>query len=240
MTASETDVQLETARATQAYLAEHFCTADDFAAIWGGTLGQLSEFKEAGIVPAPSYGASNGKLHSVAFGELDGRGILPGHYYRKMSADWFLRAIQLKGPIERAAQNFEREFRKGLSEELLKAHRALHPLPDAFDEDGAPIEGGLNKRIDAMLNAHRSGVFSICVARPDWVAVIVRKEILQEKLVDLTQDGAALPKDYPLDDLANLIDAYEKVSMPFTPLEYPISSRKRLVDDLWVKIAESR
>ena len=33
-------------------------------------------------------------------------------------------------------------------------------------------------------------------------------------------------------ELLALIEAYARASMPFSPAEYPYSSRKRLVDDL--------
>ena len=61
----------------------------------------------------------------------------------------------------------------------------------------------------------------------------VYKEILQEKLSAITNNGSRV--NYQNEDLAalkKLIDDYANSTMPFSPLEYPRSSRKRLVEDL--------
>ena len=62
---------------------------------------------------------------------------------------------------------------------------------------------------------------------------IARKEVLQEQLTAMTQNGARRafdPAEIPA--LRQLIDDYAEASMPFSPIEYSRSSRKRLVDDL--------
>jgi hypothetical protein len=64
-------------------------------------------------------------------------------------------------------------------------------------------------------------------------AAIAYKEILQEKLVALSENGKKLV--YPVQQaraMQELIDAYAAAAMPFSPVAYPVSSRKRLVEDL--------
>ena len=73
----------------------------------------------------------------------------------------------------------------------------------------------------------------MCVAHPDCEAAIARKEVLQEKLVALTDNGST--SSYPNDkaqQILDLIDAFAQSAMPFSPVDYALSSRKRLVDDL--------
>jgi hypothetical protein len=54
-------------------------------------------------------------------------------------------------------------------------------------------------------------------------------------------DGTRVPYGDRDDERAlALIEAYASASMPFSPVEYPLSSRKRLVDDLRSIIAARR
>ena len=61
--------------------------------------------------------------------------------------------------------------------------------------------------------------------------------MLQEKLTQLSENGARTVYS-PLQLLAlhELIDAYAAAAMPFSPVEYALSSRKRLVEDLRLKL----
>ena len=62
--------------------------------------------------------------------------------------------------------------------------------------------------------------------------------MLQEKLAVLSDNGKKLLfSAAEARDLLQLIDAYAQSAMPFSPVEYPISSRKRLVEDLRARIA---
>ena len=46
-----------------------------------------------------------------------------------------------------------------------------------------------------------------------------------------------LSPNLPPQTLATEIDAYADAAMPFTPREYPVTSRKRLVEDLKALLA---
>ena len=64
--------------------------------------------------------------------------------------------------------------------------------------------------------------------------------MLQERLVALTANGTApSPTDLSKDELAALVDAYADSAMPFSPAERERSSRKRLVDDLRLALANA-
>lgn len=68
-------------------------------------------------------------------------------------------------------------------------------------------------------------------------AAIARKEILQEKLMALSDNGTRERFDASeRRQLLRLIGAYARASMPFSPVEYPRSRRKRLVDDLRARL----
>ena len=222
------------AAATQTYLDAHFCDASVLAESAGIPETTLEGLVAAGMVPQPAYVVAGDTLVSAAFGPLDGNGLRPGQYHRKAAAPWAVRAAAFGGDAARA---FELELRAELAAALRTAHSDIFPLDDAFDEQGRAIQDGLDKRLDSMVRAYRKGVFSICIADLPSSEGIVRKEVLQEKLTHLTGGGSRLPPNLPPRTLATEIDAYADAAMPFTPREYPVTSRKRLVEDLKALLA---
>lgn len=77
------------------------------------------------------------------------------------------------------------------------------------------------------------GTFGLCVANPLSEEAIAWKEVLQEKLTTLSDNGARAVFSAPkAQAMLELIDAYAQSAMPFSPVEYSVSSRKRLVEDL--------
>ncbi len=83
-----------------------------------------------------------------------------------------------------------------------------------------------------MVSAYSSGIFSICIAEVGESAGIVRKEILQEKLQRLFDKPAISALKSERDEILRDVAGYADACMPFTPIEYPASSRKRLLEDL--------
>jgi len=78
-----------------------------------------------------------------------------------------------------------------------------------------------------------AGTYGVCVVHPDSAQKIAAKEIAQDCLVALTENGQK--KIYRPDELPALRDAiaaYDVIAMPFSPVDYPRSSRKRLIDDV--------
>jgi hypothetical protein len=64
--------------------------------------------------------------------------------------------------------------------------------------------------------------------------------VLQEKLAALSESAIGSRTDEEMRALLQLIDAYASAAMPFSPIEYPLSSRKRLVEELSARIAAAR
>jgi hypothetical protein len=77
------------------------------------------------------------------------------------------------------------------------------------------------------------GCFGLCVTNPISEAQIAYMEVLQEKLVRLSENGSrASYASQQLQAMHALIDAYAAASMPFSLVNYPVSSRKRLAEDI--------
>jgi hypothetical protein len=93
------------------------------------------------------------------------------------------------------------------------------------------------EKAQAFLPYFFDGTCGLCVADPSSGAGIAEKELLQERLMELTLNGSRVADTADENHkLLALIDAYARSSMPFSPAEYPRSSRKRLMDDLRLKV----
>lgn len=212
--------------AMQAYLDRYYCEAAVVARDCGISIAEVERLVADGVVPKPSYTVFDDRIVSAAFGDLPNDGVVPGRYFAPSQCAWIERARDAAA---------EATFRECMTAALAKANRLIFRLRDAFDDAGKPTSG-LDARLDAMWTHFISGVFGLCVAGADSEWVIARKEVLQEKLSELTDSGASVD-GLDRDDLSQLIDDYAAAAMPFAPAEYPRSSRKRLVDDLRSKLS---
>ena len=214
---------------TQSYLDRHFCTKQEMAELAKVSTAQLDELIVAGTAPRPSYVVTGNSLTSAAFGELSCEGLRDGEYYRRAAATWVERAAKY-GPAN--AETFYAFLKQELGAQLQNANSSILRLSDAFDDTGTPISEGLSSRLNAMVSAYSSGIFSICIAEVGESAGIVRKEILQEKLQRLFDKPATNAMKSERDKILRDVAGYADACMPFTPIEYPTSSRKRLLEDL--------
>lgn len=222
------------------YLDQHYLDAVQFATHCGIDPAELDALIAAQCVPAPSYVVSGGTtVHSAVFGALPAPGARNGHYFHPATATWVARAHQLRADVGDAAVSAQMRcmFARRLRIALARCNRTLWRLPDSFGADGSERSPGLERRLQAMWAHFLQGTYGLCVAVPSDEAAIARKEILQEKLMALSDNGTHERFDASeRKQLLRLIGAYARASMPFSPVEYPRSSRKRLVDDLRARL----
>lgn len=220
----------------QSYLVQHYLTAVEAARALDITNTKFDALLSAGAIAAPSYVICDHRLRSVVFGEFEAKGLEDASYFHRDMLPWMQHAVQLSDGCDslEVSQIMAREFKRDFAIALQDLHQREWPLLDAFDADGIAIELGLAQRCEQNWNHFKSGIFGLCVARPVSAAAIAEKEVLQEKLAALSQQILNLD----MSDVEaratvwQLIARYEKVAMPFTHLEYPRSSRFRLVEQL--------
>lgn len=226
---------------TDAYLQRHYWTAERLAGACGLDIARLDALLDQGLVPAPSYVVgADGVLHSAAFGDFPEAGATPGRYFHPGTAVWVARAREAvaQGEAGTARITLEQQFRRNFAAALADLDRSLVRLPDSFDDRGTPLAAGLDARTADAWDAFGRGIFGLCVSDPTSEHAIATKEILQETLGARRQAlagdraAAADPADLP-----GLIARYARAAMPFSPLEYPRSSRKRLVEDFAAELA---
>lgn len=218
-----------------AYLQRHYRSAEQLAAACATTPQTLAELVRHRLVPAPSYSVcAQGRLHSAAFGEFADCGARPGDYFHPGNGAWVALALRVcdDRPMQAAQDELQARFRSGYAAALRDCDRRIGRLRDAFDDNGEPIAAGLDARTAEAWAALVDGIYSLCVADPSSERAIAEKEVLQETLTALHADPAASTwPDQEKARVRGLIDRYADAAMPFSPLEYPRSSRKRLVED---------
>lgn len=200
------------------YLHTHFVDKPTFAALAAIPVERLDRLIAAGAVPGATYACDGKSIRSAVFGVIETSEAIVGEYFRPECVRWVRIADAAPAGAEKSA------VEATLVDELrtaLATHGHLHPV------------ASMDAMIQDFLPAFFDGTFGLCVADPSSGAGIARKELLQKKLAQVTDNGSnATPAAVSKADLLGLIDDYAAAAMPFSPAEYARSSRKRLVDDL--------
>ena len=207
----------------EAYLRNHFVDKATFASLAGIPISRLDELIAAKAVPSATYTCDGISVSSAVFGNTPINESLTGEYFRPECVRWVKIANQAPPGAERAAV---------LSELTGELRVSLGDHCDTEEEIELKIQGYLPYFLD--------GTFGLCIADPSTGAGIVKKEILQERLIELTANGSLpSPANFSREELLTLIDDYAESAMPFSPAEYERSSRKRLIDDLRPLVAKA-
>ncbi|MED5612613.1 DUF6058 family natural product biosynthesis protein [Janthinobacterium sp. P210005] len=217
------------------YLAQHYLDETQLAAAAAMTMEEIDALIQARLVPAPAYVVdASGNLCSFVFGAMAAPGARAGRYFPPSQLAWIAVALHAlaEGP-EMAQARLQAQFASRYGAALATLNLTTWRLRDSFDDRGAPIAEGLRARTDSAWMYFLNGTFSLCVANPMSEAHIAWKEVLQEKLAQQSGNGSkTLLPQAQAQQMHALIDAYAAAAMPFSPIEYALSSRKRLVEDL--------
>lgn len=226
------------------YLAQHYLSAEQMAVECSISVPELASLVAEKLVPHASYTVEHSDvLISQAFGELRVRNATPGQYYHPGNVRWVKLALEELGRSQphQAHRVLKKQFRGRFAAALSELNHSTFRLADSFTDDGEVIGVAVDLRTEDAWNYFVKGVFSLCVADPSSENSIAHKEVLQEALIYLTDNGAKA--DYSAEEkqrVLGLIDQYERAAMPFSPVEYPLSSRKWLVEDLRRKLKQSK
>lgn len=225
------------------YLENHFLNEVQLTRAGAMRIDELDALIHDRLVPAPSYVVTKaGNLCSFVFGEMTAPGAMPGRYFPPSHLIWIDRARHAIacGATENIEANLKAQFTINFATALATLNLSTWRLSDSFDDDGAPIDGGVRVRTDTAWEYFLNGTFGLCVANPISEAHIAYKEVLQEKLTQTSDNGSkTIYSPQQAQATHELIDAYAAAAMPFSPIEYASSSRKRLVEDLRANIRGS-
>lgn len=224
------------------YLRERFLPADAFAQACGIGEAELSQLIERGLAPRPAYETDGEGIASFVFGTLPAPGVSAGRWFNPQSTHWVARAREALASRDGDAQAASALLRSGFRQRYLSALRASHaeqgPIPGLGDTAGNFDDAAFDEQFPGIWEHFLAGTYGLCVARPSSEAHIVAKEAAQARLTRLTANGTR----HDLSDgeraaARELIARYASLSMPFSPAEYPLSSRKRLIEDMLPHVA---
>ncbi len=218
------------------YLEKHYLNKAQFAAACHTSEAEIDALIHAQLLAAPSYVVTeNARICSAVFGEMDAEGTAAGEYFHPANTVWFDKARQSIAAhgMQAAPAMLKQEFIKNFSAALAGLNATVWNIADSFEPDGTIKAAGLEERTEFSWKHFLLGTFGLCVANPVSEAAIANKEVLQEKLSALSENGAkASFSQAEAAELLPLLDAFATAAMWFSPAEYPLCSRKRLADDL--------
>ncbi len=218
------------------YLAKHYLNETQLTSAAAIRIGELNALIRNGLVPGPSYVVTeSGTVSSFVFGDMPAPGATPGRYFHPAQLVWtaLARDAVANGDTHDAQTRLKEQFTGKYAAALATLNLTTWRLRDSFDDQGVPIADGLLARTENAWKFFLNGTFSLCVANPISEAHIAYKEVLQEKLAQQSENGSkTVFSSQQAEAMRELIDAYAAAAMPFSPVEYPLSSRKRLVEDL--------
>lgn len=220
-----------------AYLQERFVGADEFASRCGSSREELASLIALRLAPAPAYRVdATGTMHSHVFGAVAAQAP-EGEWFNPDACTWIAQARDALAACDndatRAAERLKACFRDGYVQALRASHAMEGPIPGLHDAAGSFDEAAFHAQFPDIWAHFLAGTYGLCVAQPSSEARIVEKETAQARLTHLTANGTR--RDFSDDEktaVRGLIARYRVLSMPFSPAEYPRSSRKRLVDDM--------
>jgi Family of unknown function (DUF6058) len=217
------------------YLHRYFCSEATLAAECGIAIDTLGEMISSGMLPQPAYVVSDGRIVSHVFGGMDAAGAPEGRWFSPSNAAWLRRALAAIAEHGRgdAADALRARFKREYGAALRASHTNDGPLPGITCADGNFDEQSYEASFDAVWQHFLAGTFSLCVRGATDEVRIAEKESLQMRLAEATDNGEKLAYT-PSESKAVrcLIERYLLASMPFSPVEYARSSRKRLVEDV--------
>jgi Family of unknown function (DUF6058) len=204
------------------YLGRYYLNKQQFADACSMDELTLDELIANQLIAAPSYEVKDSKIRSYILGELPAPEATEGQYFHSDMVIWATRVDVLRP-----------RFHENFLAALAQLDRSVWRLKDCFADDGSLIPDGYAARFAYTWDHFLHGTYGVCVAHPTAELAIARKEVLQEKLTALTENGTRT--DYlasELPELQQTLDDYDRAAMPFSPVDYPLSSRKRLIDDV--------
>jgi hypothetical protein len=222
------------------YLSQYFLDTEQMASAARLSVTEFLALVRERLVPGPSYVVADGAtLKSYVFGEMPASVAKNGSYFHPSTAAWVERARHAIADVGRAQAGaaLRARFASQMQSALADLNGSTWRLSDCFADDGTVLGEGMARRMQSLWAHFVHGTFGLCVANPVSEADIARKEVLQEKLTVLSANGTKFA--YTADEalaMLDLIDAYAASAMPFSPVEYAVSSRKRLVEDLAARI----
>ncbi len=222
------------------YMNEFFIEENRLALTFKISRSQLLRYIETGAIPNYSYHIINCNLvETTVFGKLKIDQGIPGKYYSKSVQHWFTKALKVIElyPTDQIGEQLQNEFQLEYSQHIKQLLQFKQLFPELFDDKGIFIESLLKKKAAQTCSEHLSGAYGVCVVNPNSVSAIIEKQIAVRRLTSVTENGNKQKfSDQQQTEFLRAAERFDQVAMPFSPADYPHSSRRRLLDDIRARL----
>jgi hypothetical protein len=220
------------------YLAHNYLDLAQLAQLSNVSKADILAMIDAQLIPGASYWIDDqGMIFSAAFGELTRCDLTNNTYFHSSTVVWITQATTLKNRVGMTLA--PAEFNKQFAAEFEHCYRQLQneviaTLTNSHITFLAEVRNKLHspELLSKCTRYFMQGIFGLCVAAPYTMRVIAKKEVLQQLLTIASSNMDQISQQ--IDSIPvwrAFIQEYAQLSMPFSPDEYPRSSRKRLCED---------
>ena len=222
------------------YMDKHFVEENKLADTLKISTSKLLKYTELGVIPSYSYHIiSENLVETVVFGKLQIEQGITGKYYSKSVQHWFNKAQKVVDhyPSDQIRKQLQNRFQLEYTQQIKQLPKLTQLFPELFDDHGTLIEAQLKNKAEQTWNDHLNGSYGLCVVNPNSVSAIIEKQIAVRRLASVTDNGNK--QKFNSAQLAEFLVAaeeFDRVAMPFSPADYPLSSRKRLLDEIKTKL----
>ncbi|MCJ8338098.1 MAG: DUF6058 family natural product biosynthesis protein [Pseudomonadales bacterium] len=222
------------------YMDKYFVEENKLADTLKISTSQLLKFTKLGVIPSYSYHIiSENFLETVVFGKLQIEQGIPGKYYSKSVQHWFNKAQKVVAhyPSNQIRKKLQNQFLLDYSQQIKQLPKLTQLFPDLFDNQGTLLEPQLKNKAEQTWNDHLNGSYGLCVVNPNSVSAIIEKQIAVRRLASATENGNKSKfSQQQQTEFFVAAEKFDQVAMPFSPADYPLSSRKRLLDDIKTRL----
>lgn len=212
----------------QNYLDKHFISRSQLKQILGVRNDELIELISKGMIPAWSYKIENGYSYTHVFGQSPVSKCRNGEYFSPFVIDWYNDNLTLF-PDHQTTNNLEEKLRSKFIESYIAEAYTNESFKNYLKEVIDNFQT-IQEYANNSWQHHLEGTYGVCVNKPSCVARIIKKQVAVVALSKITNNGVKRSyTEKELTELHKCIEEYNKVAMPFSPVDYEKSSRRRLV-----------
>ncbi|MBN3494601.1 DUF6058 family natural product biosynthesis protein [Vibrio neptunius] len=220
----------------QDYLNTHYLRRSELAERLSVRAEMLTQLIASGMLPSWSYKVEKGSVYTQVFGQHSAHGCVSDEYFSPCVIDWYHRHRR-QFPDYENIPNLSDQLRGQFLLTFAETASANVGFRTVFAE--AVFAEAMNDSDTMQTMAastwqhHLQGTFGVCVRQPSSVVKLVEKQVAVAALTRITNNGQKNTyTEQERCDWLQWVSIYDQVAMPFSPVDYPLSSRKRLVDDV--------
>lgn len=204
------------------YLEKNFLTLEQVASRTGISEAEIKVQIDARVMPKPSYVVRQSVEITSPLGDKH-QSENTTFYFPQSYVDL------LKDALQKEAEDLKESLISEMRRHLIAHPKRSFAYGNVFDSEGNPIENKISTELEKEWEYYNQGIYGICTLHAT-AREIIEKEIAVKRLLAALE---RFPTDELInhkDELAQIIDEFDKVSNLFAPYQRESSSRGKYVD----------